>query len=104
MLGLDQASRAAYLAERCGEDAELQAAVERLVVALTGAQGVLPSGGPGAVDALVRLAEAEAEAATEGARIGPYRILRASLPYGPPPRWKTSSGQERRSTRDCRLH
>jgi serine/threonine protein kinase/tetratricopeptide (TPR) repeat protein len=76
VLGLDPASRAAYLADRCGEDAELQAAVERLAVALTGAQDVLPSGGPGAVDALVRLAEAEAEAATEGARIGSYRILR----------------------------
>jgi serine/threonine-protein kinase len=76
VLALDPASRAAYLAARCEADAELQAAVERLVVALTGAQDVLPSGGPGAIDALVRLAEAEAEAATEGVRIGPYRILR----------------------------
>jgi serine/threonine-protein kinase len=65
--------RSAWLGERCGGDVELRAAVERLVVAYADAQQVLPSGGPGAVDALVRFAEAEA--VPEGGRIGPYRLV-----------------------------
>jgi serine/threonine-protein kinase len=72
-LELDPVSRAAWLDQRCGGDAELRAAVERLVEAFAGAQALLPSGAPDAVDALVRLAEAEA--APEGSRIGPYRIV-----------------------------
>jgi serine/threonine-protein kinase len=72
-LELDPVSRAAWLDERCGGDADLRAAVERLVEAFAGAQALLPSGAPDAVDALVRLAEAEA--APAGTRIGPYRIV-----------------------------
>ena len=72
-LELEPALRAAWLAERCGGDAELQAAVERLAAAFADAQRVLPSGAPDAVGALARLAEAEA--APEGTRIGPYRIV-----------------------------
>jgi serine/threonine-protein kinase len=65
--------RAAWLAERCGGDAELREAVERLAAAYADAQGVLPSGAPDAVEALVRLAEAEA--LPHDGRIGPYRIV-----------------------------
>ncbi len=72
-LEVGPARRAAWLADRCGDDAELRDAVERLASEYDDAQRVLPSGAPGAVDALVRLAEAEA--APEGARVGPYRIV-----------------------------
>ena len=73
VLEVGPAGRAAWLAERCGDDAELREAVERLAAAYAAAQRVLPSGAPGAVDALVRFAEAEA--APAGGRIGPYRIV-----------------------------
>jgi eukaryotic-like serine/threonine-protein kinase len=73
-LALEPASRPGWLAERCGGDAELQAAVERLAAAFDEAQQVLPSGAPDAVLALTRLAEAEA--AREGTRLGPYLIVR----------------------------
>ena len=72
-LEVGPARRAAWLAERCHGDAELREAVERLAAAYDDAQRVLPTGAPGAVDALVRLAEAEAS--PEGGRIGPYRIV-----------------------------
>jgi len=71
---LEPALRTAWLAKRCGDDAELQAVVERLLAAFADAQRVLPSGAPDAVGALARFAETEAS--PEGARLGPYRILR----------------------------
>jgi serine/threonine-protein kinase len=73
VLGIAPERRAAWLAERCGGDTELREAVERLAGAYADAQRVLPSGAPDAVEALVRLAEAEA--LPQDGRIGPYRIV-----------------------------
>ena len=72
-LEVGPARRAAWLAERCGGDAELRDAVERLAAAYADAQRALPSGAPDVVDALVRFAEAEA--APAGGRLGAYRIV-----------------------------
>jgi eukaryotic-like serine/threonine-protein kinase len=57
--------RAAYLAEACGDDADLRRRVERLLEAH-----------PKVGDFLLQPAGAPAEAETPGSRIGPYKLLR----------------------------
>ena len=70
------AERVAYLTQVCGGDADLREAVERLLRASEAGSDFLDSPAEEYAAPLARSLEAEAGLVGEGARIGPFRVLR----------------------------
>src|SRR5688572_13901182 len=68
---LPLAGRAAFLTTHCGDDAELRAAVERLLVAHDQPESVLARPAPGMPTAADRVPLKEAP----GTQVGPYKLL-----------------------------
>ena len=70
------AERAAYLAQACGSDAELRDAVERLLSASEDAADFLDAPAAEYAAPLAQSLGPEAGTVAEGARVGPFRVLR----------------------------